>query len=99
MIQPILKDDSDGFSHSSQSVSNEGGTNDESSSSYKSNSESQPELARNETKLVRRSKALVLIVLLAAAAACGAGTYIFIFRGEEAVYRTQVSQNDIQSVA
>jgi hypothetical protein len=39
-------------------------------------SEAQSELAQHETKLVKRSKALVFFVLLAAAAGCGAGKLI-----------------------
>jgi uncharacterized protein HemX len=56
---------------------------------------SQPELARNETKrLVRGSKAVVLITLVAAAAACGAATYVLTTRGEKAAFHSQVSQNE-----
>ena len=37
------------------------------------------ELAQQETKLVKRSKCLVLFVLLAAAAGCGAGKLLMSF--------------------
>jgi hypothetical protein len=79
-------DDDDGASRSSAS----------SSSSDKSTctSESQPEPSRNETRLVRGSKVLVLVILLVAAAACGAATYIFTSRGEEAAFHDLVSQKE-----
>ena len=101
MMPPeILKEeDNDDLSLSSQSMSDFGTSKTSapsSSSRTGGNSESQPELARNEEtrRLIRSSKALVLITILVATAACGAATYIFISRGEEAAFRGQVSENE-----
>ena len=100
MLPKMLKeDDNDNLSVSSQSMSDFGASKTSAPSSSNRTSfeseQSQPELARNEEtrRLIRSSKALVLITILAATAACGAATYIFISRGEEAAFHGQVSQN------
>jgi hypothetical protein len=77
MPKTPVKEDSDGLSLSSES-------NDENSRSASSKSstltattanasDAQSEIAKQETKLVKWSQALVFLVLLAAAALCGAG--------------------------
>jgi hypothetical protein len=78
MLPKMSAKDSDVLSLSSQS--NEGnsrcGSSKSSSMTDKTNaqaSDTQSELAQQETKLVKRSKALVFLVLLAAAAGCGQG--------------------------
>jgi polyphosphate kinase 2 (PPK2 family) len=71
------EEDSDGLSLSSQSndLNSRSATSKTSNTDKSGNasSEVQTELAKQETKLVKRSKALVLLVLLAAAAGCGTG--------------------------
>jgi hypothetical protein len=76
MHKTLGKEDNDGLSLSSES--NEG--NSRSASSERSStdttaneSDAQSEIAKQETNLVKWSKALVLLVLLAAAAGCGVG--------------------------
>jgi hypothetical protein len=65
-------DDLSLISHSSNSVStNRTSPSDKINANVHDDRES--ELAQQETKLVKRSKCLVLFVLLAAAAGCGAG--------------------------
>jgi hypothetical protein len=68
MSPEISDEDSDVEGSSGRSVSSS--TN----KTYSNESDAQEsELAQRETKLVKRSKCLVLFVLLAAAAGCGAG--------------------------
>jgi hypothetical protein len=71
------EEDSDGLSLVS-SQSNEGNSSSASSKTWTTEktattSDAQSELAKQDNKLVKRSKALVLLVLLAAATVCGAG--------------------------
>jgi hypothetical protein len=79
MLPKMLEDDSDVLSLSSKS---DGGDTRSASSKTSSMTDTtgvnasdapQSELAQQETRLVKRSKALVFFVLLAAAAGCGAG--------------------------
>jgi class 3 adenylate cyclase len=93
----FLEEDDDALSHSSPS--NDG--NSKSGASWISSSatdktthasEAQTELAMNETRMVKYSKALVIFVLLAATAACAAATYRFTANQEEDNFRAQVSK-------
>jgi hypothetical protein len=97
----LEEDSGDGLSLASQYMSNDGSSSKSSCGASSNtdkttnNSESQePELARNETMLVRGSKALVFIVLLAATAGCGAATYLLTSQGEENNFHDQVSQTE-----
>jgi hypothetical protein len=74
----MLEEDSDVLSLSSQSDGGDARSATSKSSSMTDMtgahaSDAQSELAQQETRLVKRSKALVFFVLLAAAAGCGAG--------------------------
>jgi hypothetical protein len=71
MTMEILDEDSDieGSSHGGRSVSSSWTDKTNANASVAQESE----LAQKETRLVKRSKCLVLFVLLAAAAGCGAG--------------------------
>jgi hypothetical protein len=71
MSMEKLDDDFDDLSRTSQSNEGSVSTTDKTNSNASYVQES--ELAQRETKLVKRSKCLVLFVLLAAAAGCGAG--------------------------
>jgi hypothetical protein len=66
------EDSDDGRSLSSESNA-ENGRSASSTDTAANASDSQSEIAKQETKLVKCSQALVFLVLLAAAAVCGAG--------------------------
>jgi hypothetical protein len=78
MVLEMKDGDSDVLSLSSQSDGGDSRSASSKSSSMTAKtgthaSDAQSELAQQETRLVKRSKALVFFVLLAAAAGCGAG--------------------------